>query len=1189
MDADNDFMEKTFEKWTTTNTQNDFKTYCEICIENEKGVRIAHKMDSDGNMVSSMEKISNYDYKTLEKDVGVKLLYSSGTASYKVNGENAFSLYNSAYIPNEVMLNVEGTTEALKDYRCYNLNFWLNYYSEDFEKLYACITYTSNGMEYKVYRPIDVKLIRVWQKITLPIDLQDANGSFSNIKLSFVTFNESNTAIKQYISGYVSCFRMVPNAISKLNIMGQSFEDTISISTASGTVQLKSENHKFTRSDFMKTMESFNLKKLGREEAWQIYYDNGKKRVEGSHFFGMTYDKFSANFMGNTDPEWYIENISADGRVITKQYYEYNETGCLTTTKTTIDGGEEIITTTQSTYQKPDCQIEDSGHGVKIKREYFDDGNLEKEALIGKDGSELVTYKATCDDTGEYIKQEEHGYFVYQTYTYSNFALDKMERIGYNNNKYKETYGYDALQENLEELTAYENDTEKAWNVMSYENGKLATIWDRKADYKFDRYQDLDYVIFNIRENSRWYGLETQELDRVENQMIRTYWRTLEVNPTDTFIYAYDEYDKPISETYNDQTKVTYNYASGSESEAAWPLATVVDGYCGRTYTYTYNADGLAKSVSFDGFSVEKVNESEKKYTIGTDTITQKVVQDTKPKAITYTFNGTETPIFDRYYTYDNFGRVQKKQSLKKNEDETYTLLSEAEVGHGHLYMEPVSDTYKRGEETKYSAEYRHDQWGNVETVTHSGLFDGTVTYEYDALSRLKKETTAGSTVLPNGVKTYEYEDTYGRMSTFNGNALEFDKRGRLKTCGEIEFTYDNYGNCTKKQNYHTGAIFNYAWTRGRLLDSVNATTYTYNKDGIRTRKVVVDGYNIITHEYFYDGSKLIAEKVGDDYFYFFYDESGVCGFRYKDINYEYVKNIFGDIIGIYNEYGTHVATYAYDAWGNMIYCNAGTDVAYINPFLYRGYYYDSESGLYYLMTRYYDTQIGRFISPDTPDYLAPDTVGGVDLYAYGLNNPVMYVDPTGHFVLSAWMVGALVGFGVSFVSSLVSQALTGESLADGKVWAIATIDGVFGGISGAISTIPGLGPILDGVFDASITALNSLITTAIQKDGKIEVSDLISIGINSIFAGVIGGVGSARKIGISDTKAFANAENAFDEFYSKFARGGYRKKNQYRTQKAVNAATKEVNKLTLKAFTTFNAWRSYFFTFAQSFIGNVI
>ena len=252
---------------------------------------------------------------------------------------------------------------------------------------------------------------------------------------------------------------------------------------------------------------------------------------------------------------------------------------------------------------------------------------------------------------------------------------------------------------------------------------------------------------------------------------------------------------------------------------------------------------------------------------------------------------------------------------MKSNNDEakTFTKLSETERGYGNDHMLPLSETYRRGEagaevET-YKAVYTYDDFGNAETVTHSGLVNGTVAYEYDVLGRLTKETTTGSTVLTNGNKSYAY-DSNGRMLSFNGNTLTYDDRGRVETLGEIEFTYDNYGNCTKKQNYHTGDIFNYSWTRGRLLDSVNTTTYTYNKDGIRTRKVVVDGDNIITHEYFYDKNKLIAEKIGDDYFYFFYDESGVCGFRYKDINYEYVKNIFGDIIGIYNEYGTHVATY---------------------------------------------------------------------------------------------------------------------------------------------------------------------------------------------------------------------------------------------------------------------------------------
>ena len=96
---------------------------------------------------------------------------------------------------------------------------------------------------------------------------------------------------------------------------------------------------------------------------------------------------------------------------------------------------------------------------------------------------------------------------------------------------------------------------------------------------------------------------------------------------------------------------------------------------------------------------------------------------------------------------------------------------------------------------------------------------------------------------------------------------------------------------------------------------------------------------------------------------------------------------------------------YTYDAWGNHTVedntdCNLGT----LNPFRYRGYYYDAETGLYYLQTRYYDPEIGRFVTIDDVAYLAPDTVGGLNLYAYCNNNPVMGVDPTGHAAISRWI-----------------------------------------------------------------------------------------------------------------------------------------------------------------------------------------
>ena len=122
--------------------------------------------------------------------------------------------------------------------------------------------------------------------------------------------------------------------------------------------------------------------------------------------------------------------------------------------------------------------------------------------------------------------------------------------------------------------------------------------------------------------------------------------------------------------------------------------------------------------------------------------------------------------------------------------------------------------------------------------------------------------------------------------------------------------------------------------------------------------------------------------------------------------NYLYRKNAQGDITHILDNAGMVVAKYVYDAWGNHAILDAnGTDLAsgvgVLNPFRYRSYYYDEETDLYYLQTRYYDPEVGRFISQDDVSYLDPDSVNGLNLYAYCANNPVMNVDPTGRFVLS--------------------------------------------------------------------------------------------------------------------------------------------------------------------------------------------
>ena len=117
--------------------------------------------------------------------------------------------------------------------------------------------------------------------------------------------------------------------------------------------------------------------------------------------------------------------------------------------------------------------------------------------------------------------------------------------------------------------------------------------------------------------------------------------------------------------------------------------------------------------------------------------------------------------------------------------------------------------------------------------------------------------------------------------------------------------------------------------------------------------------------------------------------------------------------MAILDECGCTRGTYEYDAWGKIIW-QGGSELLTINPFRYRGYYYDEETGLYYLNSRYYDPETGRFISPDSLKYLEPETCNGLNLYAYCGNNPVMFVDPTGHSLLAFIFAALLIAGGIT-------------------------------------------------------------------------------------------------------------------------------------------------------------------------------
>ena len=178
---------------------------------------------------------------------------------------------------------------------------------------------------------------------------------------------------------------------------------------------------------------------------------------------------------------------------------------------------------------------------------------------------------------------------------------------------------------------------------------------------------------------------------------------------------------------------------------------------------------------------------------------------------------------------------------------------------------------------------------------------------------------------------------------------------------------------------------------------------------------------------YITNGTQILQMKNDNGKFIFHYILNKLVGFEYTSASgtreYLYIRNIQGDITSIIDTEGNIICTYAYDGYGNHIVLDENgkedtslTSIGHLNPFRYRGYYFDEESGLYYLNSRYYDPETGRFISPDILTILdeTKGQINGLNLYMYCNDNPIMYYDPSGHiafFVITA-IIGAIFGFG---------------------------------------------------------------------------------------------------------------------------------------------------------------------------------
>ena len=393
--------------------------------------------------------------------------------------------------------------------------------------------------------------------------------------------------------------------------------------------------------------------------------------------------------------------------------------------------------------------------------------------------------------------------------------------------------------------------------------------------------------------------------------------------------------------------------------------------------------------------------------------------------------------------------------------------------------------------------------------------------YKYDSLNRLIREDNKpmNKTVLfsydtaGNITERCEYAFTSREGEELTELACthySYDYEGdRLISYNGESIAYNVLGNPTSYRGNAT------EWQYGNRLTKYGTTTFAYDGAGRRVSK----GNISFTYD---SNGRLLKQSNGLE---FVYDNSGVIGVKYNGNTYFYRRDCQGNIIAILDSVGNVVVEYKYDAWGNHEAEVASEDyvtLASLNPFRYRGYYYDSETGLYYLQTRYYDPETGRFISRDSIEYADPETICGLNLYAYCGNNPVMNVDPSGHIILSL-IIAAVIGAAASALSSVMSQLLTTGTINWGQVG----ISALFGAVGGLLS-FTGVGGVLGQFLIQGALGVGELYSIS-ALNGTIDSVGIEAVVATFLFAGGVGSLGTGSAA--AQFKRIGQIESSFIKY----------------------------------------------------------
>ena len=737
-------------------------------------------------------------------------------------------------------------------------------------------------------------------------------------------------------------------------------------------------------------------------------------------------------------------------------------------------------------------------------------------------------------DEGDRIKSIKHGGTTY-AFEYDGFGNQTMVKAG---DKTLERYGYAPNNGPLKTVTYGNGDTQEI--LYDKEERIRARRWNGESTdavrYEYDDYGTLEKEtdLVNGRIDKDQYdmtGRLVQSATLEKNTGAAGEPTVANTHTVQSLEIGYDSYNRVnrlVHSLEGSKTKTGLVYGDASKTQRpGLSYGLTVDGKQRQSLAYDAMARCTKETMTLPGGQ-----KRENCFTYGT----LRHLTDTD-SLLSAMSNGIES----WSYEYDNVGNITKITSGTKVITYQYDELNQLIRENNGVLGTTVLYTYDAGGNMTSRKTYAYTE-GAVSTVQTQDLF----TYRTDGWK---------DQLLSWNGKSYAY-DAGGNPTVLRGMALTWGEGRRLKrivgTAGEVTFAYDSDGKRVKKTSGNTETKYYY---NGSTLSGLVRTT-TGNT-----------GTTKITVQFVYDaeGKPFLLRLNGKtDYFYLY--------------------NGLGDVVGLIDSSNKVVVRYQYNSWGKVTSSEdtSGVSLATLNPFCYRKYVYDSETGLYCLGSRYYDPEVGRFVNADDTDviFAKPQELGSKNLYAYCDNNPVAREDYAGEFPIPC-IVGAVVGAAVSGFSYVLTSGgeIDGVELAksclvgaisgalaplDPMKWAIKPLvacAAVINGINTVINTEGDIGTrFLCGAFEAGATYISGV--TANNWTGGKVVLETVSAKIigNAAVGYTVGQTAELAAIGLS--AAAKSGANASKKTNSATSNARTTKRSNTRVITTVSGRKKVINKV---------------------------